>query len=249
VTTKIKITRKQIKSPDEFLTLTARAIQWVEDHGPAIFTGLAAVAVVALIVAGVVSFLRYQDGKARNAMTDALAAYRAPEEAAERQTKEGEAPEGMTPAQAVESYRDAAAKFEAVHAQYANSDAGALALLYAGDAYYRVGDFAKSAANYEAFLAAKPNDPVLSPVAAEGLGYARESRGEFAKAAEAFEKTTGPTAKLSRPFGLLNAARCLAAAGDKAKAVALYEQFLQDYPDSSMKAAAAERLAALMDVG
>ena len=244
---KIKLTRKKIKSPDEFLTVTGRLLNWIGAHRVPILAGFAAAAVAALIVAGVFAILSRQQGKALDAMAEADALYRAPMEMARpKRGEEGAEPRpALTPAEAVAKYKEAAEKFAGVHDRYARSEAGKVALLYAGDAYYRAGETAKAIESYDAFVRTYSGAPFLKGLGYGGLGYAYEAKGEFVKAAEAFSKTIDPADKVNRPSGMINAARCLAAAGDKAKAIALYEQFLQDYPDSEMKALAGERLAAL----
>ena len=246
MTKKIKLNRKKIKSPDEFLTLTGRFLNWVGAHRVPILAAFAGVAVAALIAAGVVALLTQRQGKALDAMAEADDLYRAPlEQARSAKSEEGAAKPAMTPDEAVAKYKEAAGKYVAVADRYAHSDAGKLSLLYAGDAYFRAGEIAESIGAYEKFVRVYSGNPLLKGVGYEGLGYAYEAKGEFAQAAEAFEKTVDPSEKVTRPFGLLNAARCRTEAGDPTKAISLYEQFLQEYPDSELKAVASERLAAL----
>jgi hypothetical protein len=82
-------------------------------------------------------------------------------------------------------------------------------------------------------------------LAAEGLGYAFEAKGDLDGALQAFQKLQPDEKGFYRDVSLYHQARVLAAKGDKAGALALYKQILEKWPQSSLKNDVTNRVAVL----
>ncbi len=232
---KVKLTRKEIKGPDEFITTSVQVMEYLQDHVKPIVIGLGAFVAVIIIITGIAAYSASLESKAM----DATAVVQSSLEPLP--TGEGEEPVEITPAM----YKDAAVQFSEVYGEFSRTNGGKMAVLYAGDAFFKAKEYDLAIEQYEKFLSVFSGEPLLMFLAKESLGYAYEGKEEFAKAAEQFEKTITPEAGENRMFGIINAARCYQASGNKEKAVTLYEQFIQEYPESTLQNLAKERLTVL----
>ena len=208
---RIKIRRKALRQPDEFETLTARAIEWAETNRQLVIGALAAVLVVAL--AGFL-FGRYRAGRTERA---AVAFQQAHETFG-----------------AGSKFPEAADAFAAVARDYGSTTYGKLALLYKAHALARQPDAAAAAAAYTEFLATSPEPPYLRQQALVGLAHARESTNYSAGALEAYTQA-GALEGAYRIDALLGAARLQQATGHPDAARDIYSKLLQDNPDPDLR--------------
>lgn len=203
---RIKISRKALKAPDEFQSLTARAIDWAEGHR----TALAAVAVaLGILAVALVGLGRYRGAR----MTAAGSAFRA----ARVQFDAGK-------------YTDAASAFAAVRDEHDGTVFAGLAVLYRGHALARGGDTAGAAVAYEEYLAGGAEDDCLRQEALTALGHVRETGGDVTGALDAYMKAGG----MPGPFrhdALLGVARGHEVAGHGEQAREVYVKLLAENPD------------------
>lgn len=218
-----KLTRKELKSPDEFLSVTSRWIEWMAAHLREV---LFAVGAVAVIVTGLwvwQHFSARSDLRAAEAFAEALDVYRRPLKG-EPRAEEGD-PTRKPFENAKERAKAALEKLEAVVEKYPKSDVARLARLYIGNSQMTLEDADKAIAAYAAYLGAGPKEQHLRALALENLGYAYERKKDWAKAIEAFEQLSREKAFAER--GFYHAARVYAQKGDRAKAKELYQKALE----------------------
>jgi predicted negative regulator of RcsB-dependent stress response len=220
VSTEPKIRRKDLRQPDEFVTLSRQAIEWTEKNRTAVIGGtVAAVLLLAAI-----------------AVYSALAASRTEAAAQADQAAHVLFADGK--------YAEAATAFQSVTSQYGGTSYGPLAQLELGHAQLRAGNAAEAATAYQKFLDGSAPAEWLRQSALNGLARATERTGDLTAARSHF----AAAATAPGPYGdaaLLGEAHAAAAAGDAARARDLYVQFLEKYPTSDLREVATLRLARL----
>lgn len=218
--TETRLTRKDLRQPDEFQTLSRQALEFVEENRNAVIAGLAAIIVLLL----------------------AIVAYRMIS-----QSRESSASAAYTEARALlgdKKYGDAAVKFDDVASRYGSTSYGSLAILERANALLLADQAADAATAYERFLQSSPPTDYLRQLAHTRLGYAEEKLGKFADAERSF--TTAATEP--GPFAaeaLFGAARNTEAGGNTDKAKDLYTQLLEKHPTSELRDVASAHLLAL----
>ncbi|MEM9985805.1 MAG: tetratricopeptide repeat protein [Bacteroidota bacterium] len=115
--------------------------------------------------------------------------------------------------------------------EYGGTSAGNMAKYYTGIIYHRQGDYATSV-DYLNEVSGK--DALLGMARYQALGYAYEGLEEWENAAESFEKaaTTPEEGPLS-PALLIKAGENYEDAGDLDKALKVYTQVKEDFPNSA----------------
>jgi tetratricopeptide (TPR) repeat protein len=208
---RIKISRKALRQPDEFQTVTTRAADWASDHMTLVVGVAGAVAAVLLVV---VLIRWYQSSQAEQATLRFHEAYTVFENG---------------------KYDQAAEAFAGVAREFTSTPFGRLAVLYRAHALARQGDAAGAAAAYGEYLATSPATDYLRQQALDGLGHAKEATGDTAGAREDYEQA-GTLRGPFRTDALLGAARLHEAAGQREKAQAIYAELLKDESDPELKA-------------
>lgn len=201
-----RIRRKDLKRPDEFLTLTSQALEWARtNQRTLVVAGIAAV----LIVVGVTGFIALRRARQRDANADlarALGSY--------RETKPS----------------DAAKQLSEVSQRWSSTAAGEFAALLAADAEVRAANPKAAIAGFESVLASPDLPPYLRQQAMLGYGSALEQQGQAKEALSKYTEAAeadGPY----KPQAMLAAARLHDQLGQHAEAVALYQKVQQDFPD------------------
>ncbi len=218
--TETRLTRKDLRQPDEFQTLSRQALEFVEENRNAVIAALTAVIVLLL----------------------AIVAYRMIS-----QSREASASAAYAQARALladKKYGDAAVKFEDVASRYGSTSYGSLALLERANALLLADQSADAVTAYERFLQSSPPTDYLRQLAHTRLGYANEKLGKFADAERAFTTATtepGPFAAEA----LFGAARNAEAGGNTDKAKELYTQLLEKHPAAEFRDVASAHLLAL----
>ncbi len=215
-----RLRRKDLRQPDEFVTLTGQALDWARAHSQIVVVGGAVLAGV-VILAGALSW--YQQARAERAAR----AFYAASELFKRDQWE------------------AAEKSYAELAEGLGSTAyGRLALVYAGRAALRAGRPAEAATYLRDYLRAPVDDLALEQLARINLGGALEATGDHGGAREQLEAAIaidGP----ARGEATLDLARIEEASGAKEKALELYQRYLADNPAAVARDLARARIVAL----
>jgi outer membrane protein assembly factor BamD (BamD/ComL family) len=218
--TEPRLTRKDLRAPDEFQTLTRQTLDFVEANRTAVMAALGAAIVLLLAIVAFRMISQSREATASVAYSEAR---------------------GLL---ADKKYDEAAGRFESVATQYSGTSYGPLALLERGNALLLADKATDAVAAYEAFLRTSPATDYLRQLAHTRLGYAHEKLGKAAEAQTAF--TTAANEK--GPFtaeALFGAARNAEAAGDSAKAKEHYGQLLEKYPTTEYRDVASAHLIAL----
>ncbi len=202
-----RITRKQLRKPDQFLTLTAWFFRFLEQHRTRIIAIIALLTVVALALWGWNIHQTRQARLAAQAYQVALQEYH----------------KGQ--------YKDALDLLQRVNAPR-GSIYNSLALLYQAQSHLALNLPSEAIPLLQEFLKRDPEESYIQQAAYLTLGYAQEMAGQCQQAIEAFSQAT----KLSGPReeeAILANARCSTQIGQLTEAIKYYREYLSSFPGSS----------------
>lgn len=221
-----RLSRKELKAPDEFLTLTGRALSFAGQHLRAIAL------IVALVVAGIVlvwGTLAYLRGLEQGALATLSQI-----EARLRSTGDGQ----EVPATAVE-------QLQQLTQQWGVGEARGYAWLYLGHIHYRQGDYTAAVTAYQQAQAAARPARLLWPLATLGLGYALEASGEWHRAQEAYQHLIDTQQAGFLVEAYLGKGRTAERSNDLDAAIAAYSTVVERYPAYAQTFGVADKVEAL----
>ncbi|MBU1207426.1 MAG: tetratricopeptide repeat protein [Proteobacteria bacterium] len=213
-----KVSRKKLlKEPDEFFSTTGKIIQYIRSHRRHIT--LYGIIVVAVVVAGLggYSYLLWQEGKAQAIQQQALQQYQ--EAFFKGSNADGEK----------DNYQKAMKKFREALAVYSRGNVSQVSQIYIGHCHFALKEYDQAVAAYSRCL-----EGPFRAMAFDGLAHCYESKGNFAKAVENYQKNMEEDRSPFQGEGLLGAARCYEALNQKQKALEIYQKALARNPNSRM---------------
>ena len=215
-----KITKKKLREPDEFITLTERTINFISLHGKSIAAGGVLFLVIILVI-----FL-FQMGE-RKKEEEAARAFGAASEMYERgiaQAREG-------PAQ---DYKEVLVKFSEIVAKFPRTSFGKLSLIYEGNIYLKQGEYDEAAKTYSTFLEKAGKERLYRYFAWDGLGHAYEGKKDYGKALEAYQKILEGGEGYQLAETRLNMGYCYDKLGKGKEALENFQAFLTLSPKSQL---------------
>lgn len=222
-----KVDRKKLlKEPDEFLTISDKAIRWARDNSRTLIIAVSAVVLAVACVLGIQGYLKYRTSQGADALARVFPAYQ-------------KAVLGQASDQELAATIGGLAK---VVEKYGATPSGMQARLALAGLYYTAGQYDKAEFHFGE-LSEDPGTPAqLIPLALRGLGQSLAGQKKYQPAAQALRRAieiAGPqiSALLRLDLGLV-----LSAAGDKPGAIEVYRELLKASPDGSTAQEAAKRL-------
>jgi tetratricopeptide (TPR) repeat protein len=211
---KRKIRKKELKKPDEFITISSRIITWCQDNTRILIGVLASVTVLIAITSAVFLFKARRETKARGLYEEALSFYQV---------------ESSGNAGAI-YYSMAAAKLEEVKQRYHSTKVAANVLMDLGNIYFQEGDYEKAISCYTDFLQRTDVSHPLHDQALESLGGTYEAKALWQEALEVYQRLASEGAPVYQAQAQLYLGRVYEAIGDKQKAMTHYDNYLNDSP-------------------
>ena len=209
-----KIRRKDLKKPDEFITLSAKIITWCRDNIRLIMGAMGGIILLMLISAGVFAFKTEKEAKARTLYQEALALY----------------PAATSGKPSFAEYAAVATKLEEVKSHYGSTAVGTNALVDLGNVYFKSGDYDKAISCYMDFLARTDLKNALHDLVLESLGGTYEAKGSYEEALEVYQQLANEGALAYQAQAQLYLGRVYEAIGDRDKAMSHYENYLDENP-------------------
>jgi hypothetical protein len=206
-----KIHRKDLRGPDEFVTLTTRIADWARSHMNLVLSAVGVLVVIVVVAVIVTRSAAARDAAAARDFRSAYALF------------------------STEKFGEAAVDFRALSDQYPGTEFGRLALLYQGHALARKDDAAAAVTAYQEYLALGGQPDYLRQQALVGIGHLKEASGDAAAALQAY----GDAAALEGPLrtdARLGQARLEEAAGHGDQARTIYAEVLKDTEDPDLRA-------------
>ena len=215
-----KVSRKKLlNEPDEFISTTGKVIQFLKTHQRQVAQVSTVVLIVVAAIAGGFYYFRWQEGKALTVQDQALQLY----QEAYRTSMENPAAEKK------EDYQKALDKFKESLSVYSRGNTGQVSEIFIGHCYFAMKEYDQAQAAY-----AKCLDGPFRNLALNGMAYIFETKGDYPKALENFEKNMGNGNQPYQVESMLGAARCYEALKQKPKALEIYEKALAQAPKSTM---------------
>ena len=213
-----RITKKQLREPDEFITLTERAIHFVGEHGKKMIAG----GILFLVI--IVAILFYQMWERRKD-EEAARAYGVASEMYEKgmvQAREGSPRDD----------KEIMAKFDEVVATFPRTLFGRLSLIYVGNIRLRQGEYDEAIKAYSAFIENAGKQELYKYFAWDGLGHAYAGKKDYEKAIEAYQKILDVGKGFQLEEAHLNIGYCYDKLGKPKEALENFKAFLKNSPKS-----------------
>ena len=214
---KKKITRKELlKGPDEFLTLSARAILFAKAHSREFGYVGSAIAIVFLIYLGVNTYMNYVHRSGQRAYNEAYYTF----------------VKGTAQVKDKKTIEQSKKLFQEVIDRYGLSRASRLALPETAYLNFLEKQYDKSIATYQQFLKKISENESYRSLTRMAMATCYEEKGEFDKAAEILEQLAASTNLSSRGQTMLSLARVYRLTDRKDKAREILKKFTEEFTDS-----------------
>jgi tetratricopeptide (TPR) repeat protein len=221
-----RLTRKEIKAPDEFLTLTGRGLNFAGQHLRTMAFVLGLVISGVVVVWGTLVYGHNLEQRALARLSHIETQLRATED------------DQAVPASLVD-------QLQQMTRQWGVGEAQGYAWLYLGHIHYRQGDYSAAVTAYrQAQTAAKPTR-LLWPLAALGLGYALEASGEWQGAQQAYHQVIDTQQAGFLAPAYLGKGRVAEHNNDLDGAIAAYSTVVERYPAYAQTFGIADKIEAL----
>lgn len=211
-----RITRKDIRRPDFFVTLTGKFFHLFTQYRTAFLTSAALLLAILLVFWGWQLYSSRQNRLANLEYSRALNLYHTGKYL-----------------QAIEALN--------ILNGYSSSPYSRLGLLYQANSYLALQDSAKAVDSLRKLLGKETKDTFVRQLGLVRLAYIQEKAGQCKEAVEKFaeaEKISGPL----KDDALLGLARCSRQNGDFKGALNSYRQYVSSYPASDKNVAVALRI-------
>ena len=227
---KKKISRKELLSQqDEFLTYSARLLQYVLRHKKRLAVALGVVLAAAIAVSGFQFFSARSEKKAASLVAQHAERY----ETLVTETSAGEA------------FGALQKDLQAIIDDYPRTQAASRAAVTLANMAYRAGDYDAAMALYRQNLSAFQNDPAIQGLVLSSLAYCQEAKEAFAGAAQYFDQILQGDRFLMPDDALFGLARAYEGMGEKEKRLAVLDRLVAEHKDSIYHALAREMAAGL----
>ena len=204
------LSRKELRQPDAFVLFTQRALDFVQQNRRSF------ILVGVLIVAAAVGISIWQVYKNRQN-----------ERAAEHFNK------AITLFRE-NKHKEAIPEFEKVE-EYRWSHYAALAHLYKANSHLAANDLDQAAAAAQRFIVATDQNSVYRQIGLMTLGHIQELKDQCPEAVQRYTEAQRIGGALTES-AVLGAARCYTAMGDGKSAIAAYQQYIKENPNSPIAA-------------
>ena len=222
---KKKITRKQLlKEPDEFLTFSAKLVQFITQYRYPLLIAVGAIILGTLAV----SAIRLYHHKMERSAFSAFAAVKAEYQSVLARSGPSDA------------YKAVQENIEQLIAKHGHRSGGKFARLFYANMCFRTGQYNKAIELYKQVLADETH-PFIRNQTLNNLGYAYEATRDLQTAGTYFEKVTQNTSSELRAEALFNLSRIYFALGNPEKGAAVLKDISQGHPESMYIDLATER--------
>lgn len=222
MTRKIKYTRKDLKSPDEFISTLGRTTLWMRENRSTALVVLAVVLVAFGGVFGTISYLRWQETKASRVLWPPMNRAR---EVLQTSTIENR-----------EALEEIGQSLSAASNRYPGTRAALFATYYLGSIAYRLGEYDRSAEHFRSGIAdGKEQGTIMAFLLREGLAQSLEAKGDLEGARKAYAEAAELASGELRTRARMGQARTFALQGHNEEAAAVFRKILAENPETLLK--------------
>ncbi len=226
-----KISKKKLKEPDEFVSVTEKAFLFLTHHIKSIAAGGIVVLIILLSVFFYQRWEKKNEEEAYQKFSLAVEIY----QMVSSPSREGSPSE----------YKNVLEKFDEVITKFSRTFPGKTSFLYKGNIHLRLGEFEEATKSYQNFLQKAGKRKLYRLFAMEGLGYAYEGKKDYEKALQAYQKILEEGENFQLANAYLNMGRCYEKLGKKREALENYKGFLKVSQKSTMTNAVLRKISIL----
>ena len=212
-----RLTRKEIKQPDQFISYTVRALDWAKRHARPLLYGALGVGVVIVLI---VAWSAWQTKRVQRAE---VLLYEAVKPLQSNQTEGQQQPTAQVREAAIQ-------KLKGLVAGYPDTPAAALAYWYLGQQYYAQSEYAEALSSYrQALTRLQPEEKRLVPALVTlNMAYAQEASGACKQAIDSFQSVLQSSWLWLHGEAYLGIGRCDETLGDLKQARDVYARALSN---------------------
>ena len=218
---KARLTRRDLKGPDEFITSFGRAVDWCKENRTKVAAGAIGVVVVVALALGTRAYLQREENKSALELWPML----------NRAQALLQAPPGADPAQlaTVEQF------LQGHVGRHPDTRSTVYSLYYLGSISFSRGNYDLAITQFRAGIATGKEAGVLRYLLRQAIASSLEAKGDFEAAAAAYRDAGAVAEAAMKTHSRLGEARVLGLAGKKTEAAALYRLILQETPESPFR--------------
>ena len=215
-----RITKRQLKEPDEFITITERAFVFIRQHTKKI---AAAGTILLVLILAAVFFQMWEKRKEEQAAR----AFGVALEISGRGVAQGQ--EGSA-----QDFKAVLEKFDEIILKFPRTSSGKISLVFKGNILLKLDEYDEAIKAYTIFLDKAGKERIYQYFAWEGLGHAYEGKKDYAKALEAYKKILDIGEGYQLAEAHLTIAYCYEKLGKNKEALESFKAFLNSSQKSSL---------------
>ena len=218
---KTGLSRRDLKSPDEFISTFGRTVAWCKENRTKFTAGAIGVVAVAALVLGVQAYLQWEENKSARDLWPTL----------DRAQQLLQVPYAADPSQLAD-----VEKFLQGHvSSHPNTRATVYSLYYLGSIAFHRGNFDLAVTQFRAGIATGKAAGIMPYLLREEIASTLEAKGDFPSAAEAYRDASAVAGPNMKTLSRMGEARVLGVAGKTTEAMALYRLILKETPETPLR--------------
>jgi len=218
---KTRISRRDLKGPDEFISTFGRAVAWCKENRSKVAVGAIGVAAVVALALGTRAYLQWEENQSARDLWPTM----------DRAQEILRAPSAADPSQLAD-----VEQFLQGHVRrHPNTRATVYSLYYLGTIAFSRGNPDLAIAQFRAGIATGKEAGIMRYLLRQGIASSLEVKGDFAAAAAAYREAGEVAGADMKTQSRLGEARVLALAGKKTEAAALYRLILKETPETPLR--------------
>jgi len=218
---KTRLSRRDLKGPDEFISTFGRTVAWCKENRSKVAAGVIGVVAVLALVLGTRAYLQWEENKSARDLWPTL----------NRAQELLQAPFAADPSQlaTIEQY------LQGHVSRYPNTRATVYSFYYLGSIAFFRGNFDLATTQFRAGIATGKEAGILRYLLRQGVASSLEAKGAFDAAAAAYRDAGSVAEADMKTQSRLGEARVLGLAGKKTEAAALYRLILKETPETPLR--------------
>lgn len=233
-----KVSRKELKKPDEFFAFAQRALQWVYAQRRLLISGLVVIILAALAVIGWRMYVNDLEEKASSLFIEAKKSLKTTTEPGQQGDQDSK-PEDL---------KDTINKFVKITEDYPSTKAAILALFFIGETQYRLKQYEAARKSFMKYLDKVGAKSEMAIYALEGVGMTYEAEDRLEEAKSYFRRLVDPPYNQEPDRGLYHLARVQEKNGKAEEARESYQKILIQHPNTIFMQEIQQRLTRLPKV-
>lgn len=226
-----RVTRKQLlKEPDEFLTLSAKTIQWTRTNSRQLSWGLAIILLLAVAFSAVRFFSARAEAKSLTLFDENKSAY-------ETILKKESSPQ--------KAYDQVKPSLEALIKKYTGKNGAKMATVFYANISYDAGHYDQTIKLYQKALNDYSQEPVLKDLIVSSLANAYQEKKEYPSAIKYFKQLADGPRTAMKDEALFNLATAYGESGNTAAEKEALQRIIAEHDNSMYAPVAREKLGSL----